>query len=220
IDVFDASYEPLAITGDFLDPDLPDGFAPFNVEFIDGVLFVTYAKQDDEGEDDVRGAGNGYVDIYDLDGVFISRLISANELNSPWGLTMTPASFTAAPRRLLVGNFGDGLINVYSVDLSSATGGTGASAVFEGALLGPDGENIAIDGLWALKFAPSTDAGFATDQLYFTAGPDDEEHGVFGGLQTSTLSASAGTGGTGGTDGTGGSPPAAGSGGSGPPLGY
>jgi uncharacterized protein (TIGR03118 family) len=192
VDVFDASYAPVTTEGGFVDTELPNGFAPFNVEQIGGTLVVTYARQDDEAEDDVPGAGNGYVDLFDSDGMLLTRLISAGELDSPWGVTMTPASFAAAPNRLLIGNFGDGLINVYSVDLTPPTS---ASATHEGTLRKPDGDSLSVDGLWALKFAPGTAGGFSPDRLYFTAGPEDETHGVFGALRTSTLS--GGTGGAG-----------------------
>jgi uncharacterized protein (TIGR03118 family) len=99
------------LAGTFLDPGLPSGFAPFNVQNIGGQLYVTYAKQDAAGHDDVAGAGNGFVDVFDTSGNFVKRLISNGPLNSPWGITVAPASFGQAAGDLLVGNFGDGLIN-------------------------------------------------------------------------------------------------------------
>src|SRR5262245_4633393 len=113
----------------------------------------------------------------------MGRLISAGELNSPWGITMSPASFAAAPNRLLVGNFGDGRINVYNLNMTTST------AQFEGPLRNSTGGNIAIDGLWSLKFAPSG-SGFDPAQLYYTAGPDDETHGVFGRIQAAASTSS------------------------------
>ncbi len=214
VDVFDSTYAPLDTSGGFQDADLPSGFAPFNIEPMGGALIVTYALQDEEAEDDVRGAGNGYVDLYDTNGMLLTRLISEGELNSPWAVTMTPSSFGAAPNRLLVGNFGDGLVNIYRFDMSNPGH---ATATLEGALREPGGGNLSIDGLWALEFAPGNAGGFTTDQLYFTAGPEDETHGVFGRLETSTLAA---TGGSGGSTGGGGSPGNAGSGGTGSPIGY
>ncbi len=131
IDVFDATYEP--VTGsDFSDPDIPDGYAPFNVRAIEDSLIVTYALQDEEKEDDVKGPGKGYVNLFDLEGNLQKRLISKGELDAPWGIALAPTSFTAAPGRLLIGNFGDGLIHVYDVDLSPADE---ASADLEGTLL-------------------------------------------------------------------------------------
>jgi uncharacterized protein (TIGR03118 family) len=177
VDVFDAGYAPLTTSGGFVDADIPAGFAPFNVQELDGKLVVTYAKQDEEGEDDVAGPGNGFVDLFDTDGSLIARLISQGELNAPWGIAMTPGDFGSIPHRLLVGNFGDGVINVYVL----AGSGGHTQAMHEGTLVDSSGAVLAIDGLWALRFGPGA-GGFETDDLYFTAGPDDETHGVFGEL--------------------------------------
>ena len=148
---------------------------------------MTYAKQDDDAEDDVKGAGNGYVDLFDMDGTMKTRLISAGELDSPWGIAMSPSTFAAAPNRLLVGNFGDGLINVYNLDDSTST----LTATLEGPLLtGSSGKELMIDGLWALKFGPDN-GGFSSSSLYYTAGPADETHGVFGRIDTLASSSTA-----------------------------
>ena len=165
--------------GSLQDPEIPDDFAPFNVQEMNGALVVAYAKQDQDKMDDVKGVGNGYVDLFDIDGAMTARLITQGALNSPWGITLAPASFAAAPGRLLIGNFGDGLIHVYSVS-TPAVGP--ALASFEGPLRDGAGNSIAIDGLWALQFGVDT-GGFRSNQLYFTAGPDDETHGIFGRLQ-------------------------------------
>jgi uncharacterized protein (TIGR03118 family) len=174
VDVFDATYEPVT-AGGFADPDMPEGFAPFNVEALNGSLVVTYALQDADAEDDEKGAGNGFVDLFTVDGTMVGRLISQGELNSPWGVTMTPASFTAAPNRLLVGNFGDGLIHAYKMGATTAE--------LDGALVDESGDEIQIDGLWALKFGPDA-GGFKASTLYFTAGPDEEAHGLFGRIES------------------------------------
>jgi uncharacterized protein (TIGR03118 family) len=193
IDVFDATYEP--VTGsDFSDSDIPDGYAPFNVKAIEDSLIVTYAQQDEEKEDDVKGPGKGYVNLFDLEGNLQKRLISKGELDAPWGIALAPTSFTAAPGRLLIGNFGDGLIHVYDVDLSPADE---ASADLEGTLRDSSGDDIAIDGLWALEFGVAA-GGFAVNTLYFTAGPDDEEHGLFGSLESASSGGGGSTGTTGG----------------------
>jgi uncharacterized protein (TIGR03118 family) len=107
-----AGAPPLA--GNFTDPNLPSGFAPFNVEVLNGQLYVTYAKQLPGGMDDDPGAGNGFVDVYTLNGNLVLRLISNGALNSPWGMAIAPAGFGTLRGDLLVGNFGDGLINVYT----------------------------------------------------------------------------------------------------------
>lgn len=181
IDVFDADYKPVEASGGFSDRDIPSGFAPFNVEEVSGALVVTYAKQDKDKEDDVRGKGNGYVNLFDSDGTLLSRLISKGELNSPWGVVLAPHSFDAAPGRLLVGNFGDGLIHVYTIEQSD---GGAPSVELEGTLEDKNGNDLKIDGLWALEFGVDA-GGFDANTLYFTAGPDDESHGVFGALESS-----------------------------------
>jgi uncharacterized protein (TIGR03118 family) len=168
IDVFDQSFSPVTAPGGFTDPNLPAGFAPFNVQELAGRIVVTYAKQDDDAEDDVPGPGNGYVDVFDTSGHLLRRLISQGNLNSPWGLVLAPRRFGAFSGDLLVGNFGDGAINAYD----PRTGD------FRGQLRNKDGNPILIDGLWALRFGNGV---IGTPQtLLFTAGIADEDHGLFG----------------------------------------
>lgn len=191
VDVFDANYAPIETEG-FTDPDLPAGFAPFNVEELEGRVAVTYALQDDEGEDDEKGAGNGFVDVFDVDGTMMARLISQGELDSPWGIAVAPANFAAAPNRLLVGNFGDGWIHAYRLDMTDGN----ARASLEGPLVDESGDALAIDGLWALKFGPDAN-GFSSSTLYFTAGPEDETHGTFGRIESAQTAPTGNGGGTG-----------------------
>ena len=173
VDVFDSAYNPASLSGAFIDPTLPAGYAPFNVQNLGGSLYVTYALQDPTHHDDVGGPGHGYVDIFDLNGNFLQRAISGGDLNSPWGLASAPGSFGDFSNALLVGNFGDGRINAYD----SATFG------FLGTLSDGLANPIAIDGLWGLKFGNGGSGG-PTNSLYFTAGiPGDgsvEDHGLFG----------------------------------------
>ena len=176
IDVFDDHYAPVKTVGDFRDPDMPAGFAPFNLYGIGPVLLVTYAKQDENAEDDVKGAGNGFVDVFSAEGFFLQRLISGGQLNSPWGMVFAPDSDHASID-LAVGNFGDGMINIYNLSVS----GMRVDARWEGALGDASGKPLVIDGLWALVFGPGA-GGFEADEIYFTAGPNDEENGLFGSL--------------------------------------
>ena len=178
IDVFDDSYGSVDTSGGFEDSDLPSGYAPFNVQEVKGSLIVTYAKQDADKADDVAGKGNGFVNMFDADGKLTGRLASKGELNSPWGVALAPKAFAAAPDRLLIGNFGDGLAHVYALNMPSSGS---PSATLEGALHDQDGKVLSIDGLWALRFGVDA-GGFDANTLYFTAGPDDEQHGVFGKL--------------------------------------
>lgn len=176
VDVFDDHYNPVTNRqGAFQDPCLPAGYAPFDVKARSNRLFVTYALQNDEKHDDVKGPGNGFVDVYDLGGRLMGRLISRGALNSPWGLAFK--SDGAGPVELLVGNFGDGRINVFELSERPAA----MEATFIGQIGDSTGTAITIDGLWALGFGPGT-GGFAATDLFFTAGPNDEQNGLFGKL--------------------------------------
>jgi uncharacterized protein (TIGR03118 family) len=169
IDVFDGRFDRVRLGRHaFTDSNLPDGFAPFGIQLINGELYVSYAKQDAQRHDDVAGPGNGFVDVYSTSGVLQTRLISRGDLNSPWGLVLAPSSFGGFAGDLLVGNFGDGLIHAYD-----PVHGTEA-----GTLANTDGNPIAIDGLWGLRFGNGTfgDPG----ALVFTAGIADEGHGLLG----------------------------------------
>jgi uncharacterized protein (TIGR03118 family) len=138
---------------------------------LNGKLYVTFALQDEDAEDDVSGPAHGFVDIFDLDGNKIKRLISHGELNSPWGLAIAPANFGKFSGTLLVGNFGNGHINAYD----PSTGGA------RGHMLRPNGRTLEIHGLWGLHFGNGAAAG-PTNTLLFTAGPNDEADGLFGTL--------------------------------------
>jgi uncharacterized protein (TIGR03118 family) len=169
--VLDSTFHDItAALGGFSDPDIPNGYAPFGIELIGGLIYVTYAQQDAAAEDDVAGNGHGFVDVYDLDGRLARRFASRGPLNSPWGVAQAPADFGAASGALLIGNFGDGRINAYD----SATGD------FLGSLRDEGGKKLTIDGLWALKFGNGVIG--TPETLLFTAGPDGEAHGLFGAL--------------------------------------
>jgi uncharacterized protein (TIGR03118 family) len=154
----------------FTDPTLPAGYAPFGAAVLDGKLYVTFALQDSAKHDDMAGAGHGFVDTFDLSGGSMQRLISGGALNSPWGLAIAPSSFGSLAGDLLVGNFGDGMINAFKTD-----------GTFVGALDGLDGDPLVIDGLWGLMFGNDAGGGFS-NTLYFTAGPVGESEGLFGAL--------------------------------------
>lgn len=159
------------LTGKFVDPNLPANYAPFNVANLAGTIFVAYALTNGAGGDQ-PGTGHGLVSAFDLQGNLLGRVGTAGALNSPWGLAIAPSSFGEFAGDLLVGNHGDGRINVY--DPSSQT--------FLGQLTGADGQPIVIDGLWGLRVGNGVGAG--SDQaVYFTAGPGGGTHGLFGVIQ-------------------------------------
>ena len=156
----------------FTDSTLPAGYAPFNVSVINGMLYVTFALQDAAKHDDVAGHGNGFVDVFDLKGNLLTHLISHGDLNSPWGLQIAPSTFGPFAGDLLVGNFGDGMIDAYDATTGS----------FAGALLGTDGKPLSIGDLWGLTVGNGSANGGDPNTLYFTAGIKDEAHGLFGSL--------------------------------------
>ena len=187
IDVWDTSWAAVSLP--FHDPAIPAGYAPFNIQSVGSWLYVSYAKVGAGGREAV-GAGLGFVDVFNPDGSFVQRFASRGWLNAPWGVTMTPAGWlntedmevsegksdNSGPGGghqvegpvVLIGNFGDGHINVFS-----------PLGQFLGQLQSHN-RTIVIDGLWALGFAPSTATSIDPGRLYFTAGPAMETDGVFG----------------------------------------
>jgi uncharacterized protein (TIGR03118 family) len=153
---------------------MPSGFAPFGIRSLNGQLYVTYALQNDVKHDDVKGVGNGFVDIFNTDGTFVKRLITMGPLNSPWGLAIAPPDFGSLSNDLLVGDFGDGLIHAFDPITPETLLGT---------LNDSQGNPIMIDGLWGLNFGNGFTAG-PTSTLFFTAGINDEMNGLFGTLTT------------------------------------
>jgi uncharacterized protein (TIGR03118 family) len=171
VDVINGNWQNVTPPGAFVDPKLPHGYAPFGIQTIGSHIFVTYAKQDADAEDDVDGQGLGFVDEFDLQGNLVARVAQHGQLNAPWGLAMAPASFGRFKGDLLVGNFGDGQINAY------ASGKGGWHHV--GTLRSSSGGKLVIDRLWALEFGNAVNNG-DPDTLFFTAGPNDESNGLFG----------------------------------------
>jgi uncharacterized protein (TIGR03118 family) len=172
VDVYDDAFQPVSLpAGAFTDPHRPGGYAPFNVVAIGGKLFVTYAVQDEDREDDVAGMGHGIVNTFDLAGHMLARFAQHGQLNSPWGVVLAPASFGALGGNILIGNFGNGHINAYNP----------TTGEFIDKLRTPHGQAVVIEGLWTIMFGNGGRGG-DPGTLYFTAGPNDEEDGLFGSL--------------------------------------
>src|SRR5882762_9820388 len=172
IDVFGPTgpnglFTPATTDGNFKDPGIPAGYAPFGIANIDGDLFVTYAQQNAQKHDDVAGQGHGFVDVFDTDGHLLRRLVSRGPLDSPWGVARASYAFGRFSGDILVGNFGDGRINVFD-----------ENGRFIDELDGANGKPLVIDGLWTLTLGGGKTS--SSDTLYFTAGPAGETHGVFG----------------------------------------
>ena len=167
IDVYDKGWKQVSMP--FIDPAIPPGYSPFNIQTIDGMIYVTYAKKDSQGEEET-GSGKGYISVFNSDGSFVKRFASQGKLNAPWGITKAPTGFWGSSSQLsnmiLVGQFGDGKIQVFDEN------GNYAGA------LHAKGKAIEIDGLWGIAFPPSTSLN--NTYLYFAAGPGTEQHGLLG----------------------------------------
>jgi uncharacterized protein (TIGR03118 family) len=168
IDVYDKNWTK--VSKPFIDPNLPQGYLPLNIQNIDGKLYVMYGQPGTGGE--VISPRNGFVDIFNPDGAFVKRFVSQGQLNAPWGITKAPTGFWGddadAQDIILVGNFGDGHINAFNSD-----------GVFQGQLRA-HGKPIKIERLWGIAFAPTASTTIDHNQLFFAAGPDVEQHGLFG----------------------------------------
>jgi uncharacterized protein (TIGR03118 family) len=178
VDVFDTHFTKVTAPGGFADATIPAGFAPFGIQAINNQLYVTYAQQDATAHDETLGAGLGYVNVFDANGNLVKRFASAGVLNAPWGVTMAPAGFGAASGELLIGNFGDGIINRF--DPATGTG--------LGAVTLASGKQLAIPGLWSLVFGNGA-ANQPTTSLFYTAGPNNQADGVFGRIDAVTATA-------------------------------
>jgi uncharacterized protein (TIGR03118 family) len=176
VDVFNSKFKQVS---HFTDHNVPSGFAPFGIRNINGLLYVTFAKQDDAKHDDVAGAGNGFVDVFNTDGHLIKHLISRGALNSPWGLALAPSDFGRFSHALLVGNFGDSTINAFNPRNGDFLGTLKDK---DGNPLGRGSNPVGSKGLWGLTFGNGRQAG-DRDTLFFTAGINDEADGLFGAIE-------------------------------------
>jgi len=160
VEVFNDQFQQINA---FTDPTLPSRFAPFNVARLNGQFYVSFAKREKGGDDDVHGAGLGYVDVFGGTGQLLKHLISNEPLDAPWGMTIAPQGFGQFSGALLVGNFGNGRINAFDPNTGE----------FLGTLTRPGGRPLKIDGLWALEAGPG-------NAVTFSAGPNDETDGLVG----------------------------------------
>jgi uncharacterized protein (TIGR03118 family) len=170
VDVYDSSFTLQHWAGAFVDPNLPSHYSPFGIDHIGSELYVSYALHVPGNDDDVAGPHRGFIDVFGTNGAFHRRLVSRGSLDSPWGMTVATHRFGRFAGDLLVGNFGNGHIHAYNR----------FSGQYEGALRDANGEPVVIDGLWALEFGNGITGDHNT--LLFSAGPDDEAHGLFGSI--------------------------------------
>jgi uncharacterized protein (TIGR03118 family) len=175
VDVFDTHFsKPAAMQGKFVDPNLPAGFVPFGIAAVNNQLLVTFAMQDQAMHDEVAGAGLGYVDVFDFSGNFLNRFASAGALNAPWGIAVAPTGFGSLAGDVLIGNFGDGTINIFAPNGASL-------ATSMGALMVSNGGALSIPGLWSLAFG-NGDPDKPATTLFYTAGFANQTDGVFGSI--------------------------------------
>jgi uncharacterized protein (TIGR03118 family) len=184
VDVFDSHFHQVQLAGSFSDPNIPRGFAPFGIKNVNGTLFVTYAKQlAPDNHDDQAGPGNGFIDEFDTNGNLIERFASQGPLNSPHGIALAPADFGAFSNALLVGNFGDGRINAF--DLKTGN--------FLGTLSDAAGRPIINVGIWGMTFGNGA-GGTDKNTLYFAAGINGENDGLFGSISLANPDKAGGVG--------------------------
>jgi uncharacterized protein (TIGR03118 family) len=199
VEVYNQSFAPATLAGSFTDPNVPAGYAPYDIHIISGQVYVTYMLRSPTTYSETLGPNTGFISVFDVNGNFIKRAITGGNLNSPWGMALAPAGFGIYGGDLLVGNLGDGLINVYDPNtyayLGQVTDATGTPILskYPGA-----GATSSYVGLWEIVFgngvvngSPSTTNAGDPNTLYFAAGLDAETHGVFG-----SISPNAATGGT------------------------
>jgi len=173
IKVFDSNFAATTVPGNFVDSNLPSGYSPFNVQLLNGKLYVEYAKVT-AGVPVALPGGGGYTDVFDTNGNLLQRLVSNGALDAPWGVTLAPAGFGSFGGDVLIGNFGDGRINAFDP----------TSGAFLGVLTDSSGKPIVNDGLWAIAFdLPNGAPGSLNpNELFFTAGPNQGNDGLFGAI--------------------------------------
>jgi uncharacterized protein (TIGR03118 family) len=175
VDVFDTNFHQVTLSGSFTDPKLQHGYAPFGIQNINGQIWVTYAMQDKAKHDPVNKPAHGFVDVFDTDGNLIHRFAQHGHLDSPWGLAMAPATFGRFANDILIGNFGDGVIDAFNPKTGH----------WLGQVSGPNGRPLVNDGLWSLTFGGALNSNgseSSPDTLFFSAGLNNEQDGLFGSI--------------------------------------
>jgi uncharacterized protein (TIGR03118 family) len=170
VEAYDTNFHAVTLASKaFFDPNLPAGYAPFNIQPVGGNLIVAFAEQDSAKHDEIDGPGLGYVDEFDTNGKLLLRFQHGNYMNAPWGIALAGSNFGTFSGDLLVGNFGSGAVVAFNPTTGKALG----------SLVGSGNKTIVVPGLWALAFGQGGNNG-PSDWLYFTAGIKNESHGLFG----------------------------------------
>jgi uncharacterized protein (TIGR03118 family) len=174
VDVFDNKFAPAKLAGNFTDPALPSGYAPYGIHVLNNQVVIDYAVQRPGGGPPLQGAGNGVIDMFDINGNFLKRVAMGGTLNAPWAAVLAPAGFGSFGGALLIGNFGDGMINAFDA----------TTFAFKGQLQDASGKVIANSGLWDMVFGQNGVGDPNT--LYFSAGINDEKSGLFGAISVAS----------------------------------
>ena len=187
IEVYDSTFQPTKLAGTFTDPTLPSGYAPFSVHVLNNKVYVAYALRTSQAPYvSVDAVGNGAVSVFDTSGNFVARIATGGNLDSPWGVAIAPANFGVFGGSILIGNFGNGIINAFDPSTFS----------YRGQLTDGTGKPLSYASLWELLPGGTTvsngttASGGDTNTVYFTAGLAKEQHGLFGAISNDT---SAGT---------------------------
>jgi uncharacterized protein (TIGR03118 family) len=160
VDMFDSSFN---LVKSFDDPEIPSDFAPYGIQAINGQIWVTYTS--------LKKAQSGFVDVFDTAGNLVKHFAVQGPLHSPWGVALAPANFGPMSNAILISNnTPKGQINAFNPETGE----------FLGALRDASGKAIEIDNVWALQFGQGAAANGPTNQLFFTAGPNAYENGLFG----------------------------------------
>ena len=190
VEVYDATYKAAKLAGSFMDPNLPANYAPYSIHILGTQIFVAYAERTTTTPyRAVSAAGAGILDVYDTTGVFVGRAVSGGNLNAPWGVALAPANYGLFSNDLLIGNFGDGKINVYDPK----------TFAYVGQLMDATGKSLSYASLWELLPGGTTVTGTTAvsggdiSTVYFSAGLDKEAHGLFGTIANSSIPGSTPT---------------------------
>jgi uncharacterized protein (TIGR03118 family) len=177
VDVFNSSFHRVKLASwQFRDSRLPKGYRAFNAQALNGNVFVTYDKANPATGREAVGRGLGVVDEFSTSGRLIARIASGAPLNAPWGLAIAPSSWGHAAGSLLIGNFGDGRINVFARERHGFAQRSTSHVQVAGT-----GKAFAEPGLWALQPGTATTGG--TNAVWFTAGINGEQDGLLGVLR-------------------------------------
>jgi uncharacterized protein (TIGR03118 family) len=176
IDVYGPNFQPVSFgAGAFQAPAAAAGLVAFNVQNLRGDIWVTYSIPGPPA--DAAPLGSGAVAEFTPTGQLIMSFTDPLHMSSPWALAIAPSSFGAFSCDLLVGNFShdddpalqDAFINAYNP----------ATGAYVGTLDDAEGNPILLPGLWQIEPGNDGDAG-SSENLYFSAGIGDEQHGLFG----------------------------------------